>query len=82
IVTSSIDSGVGILAALHLGAACATPELACGLATAELLASDLMAEPIPVVEGQMALPARPGLGFIPSAAALTRYTSGWHEVQR
>ncbi|HUZ76538.1 MAG TPA: enolase C-terminal domain-like protein [Chloroflexota bacterium] len=81
IVTSSIDSGVGVLAALHLAAACASPNLACGLATAELLASDLMAEPIPVVEGQMALPAEPGLGFIPSAAALARYTTGWHEVE-
>lgn len=61
IVTSVLESGVGVAGALHVAATLRTP-LACGLATTALLASDLLAEPLAVHAGRMALPQAPGLG--------------------
>lgn len=61
-VTTSIDSGVGIAAALHLAATLPEPRLACGLATAELLTTTLVKNPPRLAAGQMYLPQTPGLG--------------------
>lgn len=61
VVTTTVDSGIGIAAALHLAAATSTNR-ACGLATADLLESDLTSNlPRPVL-GAMACPDTPGLG--------------------
>ena len=63
IVTTSIDTGIGIAAALHLAAALPSPVPACGLATGHLLATTLLASPLPVSGGRMPLPDAPGLGI-------------------
>ena len=71
VVTSFLDSAVGLAHALHVAAvvdAAASRRLAHGLATAELLAADV-AEPPPVVDGAMRLPAALGLGIALDAGA-------------
>lgn len=61
-VTSSLDSGIAITAALHLAACLPQPRLACGLATAELLTTDLLKNSPLIQAGKMYLPDKPGLG--------------------
>ena len=62
VVTSILDTPVGVAGALHLAASIPGPARACGLATVDLL------EPTPAhgldmpVAGMMSLPARPGHG--------------------
>ena len=62
IVTTSIDSGIGIAAALHLAATLPAPVPACGLATADLLTTDLLASPLAIRGGWMQRPDSLGLG--------------------
>lgn len=66
VLTSVVDSVVGVAAAAHLAAA--LPEahagLAHGLATGDWLATDL-GPSLPIDRGVMILPAGPGLGFDP-----------------
>jgi L-Ala-D/L-Glu epimerase len=61
VVTTTIDSGVGIAAALHLAASFPGTR-ACGLATAELLECDLTSPTPQPHDGQMPCPNTPGLG--------------------
>lgn len=61
VITSSIDSACGVLAAAHLAAALDNG-LAHGLATSSWLAADTGTPPT-VSNGRLTLPARPGLGF-------------------
>ncbi|MFQ5418337.1 MAG: o-succinylbenzoate synthase [Myxococcota bacterium] len=80
IVTSFLDSSLGIAAALHLAAALPASPLAAGLATAELLAVDLAA-PFPAPRGHIRVPISSGLGVAPQiplrcAAGLGRAFSG------
>ncbi len=68
IVTSSIDSACGVLAAAQLAAAVASEtgsQLAHGLATCSWLAEDLGDAPV-ISEGRLQLPSAAGLGFVPS----------------
>lgn len=62
VITTTIDTGIGVAAALHLAATLPEPVLACGLATADLLTNDLLASPLAVRGGRMAVPDTPGLG--------------------
>ena len=67
VVTSFLDSAVGLTHALHVAAAVdsASPSRpAHGLATAGLLEEDV-AEPPPIVAGAMLLPPSPGIGMAP-----------------
>jgi o-succinylbenzoate synthase len=73
VVTSTLESGVGLAAALQLAATLPDPPLACGLATGPLLASDLLDTPLLPRGGVLWLPFRPGLGVAVDAAALARY---------
>lgn len=60
-VTTTIDAVIARTAAVHLAAA--IPDVsACGLATGELLASDLAPDPCPVEDGEIRVPRGPGLG--------------------
>ena len=61
VVTTTIESGVGIAAALHLAASLTTPDesTAHGLATGLLLEHDLLLRSIPITAGRMALPKPP-----------------------
>lgn len=58
VVSSALESGVGLAAGLALAGA--LPELphACGLATASLLAADVVAEPFVPVDGYLPVPRR------------------------
>ena len=63
VVTTTVDSAVGVTAALHLAAAVAN-DLAHGLATSPWLESDV-GNPPRATGGVLCLAARPGLGCIP-----------------
>jgi L-alanine-DL-glutamate epimerase-like enolase superfamily enzyme len=62
VVTSVLDTSIGIAAALHLAATLPDPVLPCGLATASLLAGDLAREPLVPRGGWLEVPPGPGLG--------------------
>jgi o-succinylbenzoate synthase len=60
VVTTTIDAAPARTAAVHVAAA--IPDVrACGLATADALASDLVADPAPVADGAVAVPEGPGV---------------------
>ena len=63
VITTTLDTVVGRVAAAHLAAACGTPELAHGLATGGFLARDLAPDPLVVSGGVAELPVAPGLGI-------------------
>lgn len=71
-VSTLFETGVGLAGALHL-AATAPGSQAHGLATAELLESDLLETPLAITAGRMAVPAGTGLGVDLDPAALERY---------
>jgi o-succinylbenzoate synthase len=76
VVTSSVDSACGVLAAAQLAAAidaeaAPTPALAHGLATSCWLAADTGTPP-PVAGGRLRLPAATGLAFMPFASPAPR----------
>ena len=79
LVTTTIDAGVGVAAALHLAATLPTP-LACGLATGPLLVGDLLVQPIVVRNGALYVPDQPGLGVCIDERQVALYASGWQEV--
>ncbi|MFZ2853706.1 MAG: enolase C-terminal domain-like protein, partial [Rhodocyclaceae bacterium] len=64
VVTSSVDSACGVLAAAHLAAALDN-DLAHGLATSSWLAADT-GTPAPIASGRLTLPGQAGLGFTPT----------------
>lgn len=70
VVTSAMDTSIGIAAALHLAATLSDPLPACGLATASLLAGDLVREPLIPKGGLLSVPAGPGLGVEIDRSAL------------
>lgn len=67
VITSVVDSAVGVAAAAHLAAAVSrdvAPDTAHGLATGGWLAEDV-APALPIVGGRLILPDTPGLGIAP-----------------
>ncbi|WP_126444341.1 o-succinylbenzoate synthase [Sulfuricystis multivorans] len=66
VLTTVIDSAIGVAATAHLAAAL-SPDLAHGLGTSAWLADDLAAPPA-IVGGVLQLPETAGLGFTPAAA--------------
>ncbi len=64
IVTTMVDSAIGVAHALHVAAA-SGEEMAHGLATSALLAEDVAPAP-PIVDGHMIVPQGPGLGVTPT----------------
>ncbi len=69
VVTTTIDAVVARTAAVHVAAS--IPDVrACGLATGQLLAEDLASDPVPVVDGAIEVPSRPGLAGDAFAALL------------
>ncbi len=71
-VSTLFETGVGLAGALHLAAIAPGPQ-AHGLATADLLQSDLLAQPLVLVQGRMHVPDGPGLGIRLDADAIERY---------
>lgn len=61
VVTTTVDAVYARTAAVHVAAS--LPRVpACGLATADRLASDLAPDPAPVSDGEIRVPQRPGTG--------------------
>jgi o-succinylbenzoate synthase len=73
VVTTALEAGVGVAAALHLAATLPPGSPACGLATGPLLAADLIRRPLVARRGRMALPEGPGLGVELDEEQLARY---------
>ena len=67
VVSSALETSVGIAAGVALAAALPELTLACGLATVQLLADDVVAEPLLPVDGRLPV-GRP----VPDAGALVR----------
>lgn len=80
LVSTTIDSGVGVAAALHLAAVLPDPPPACGLATAVLLDGDLIRPRLLPQDGTMQVPATPGLGVALDPAQLACFGGVWEEV--
>ncbi len=70
VVSTLFETGVGIAAALQVALVVPGPARAHGLATADLLADDLVTDPLSVRGGRLAAPGGPGLGVVLDQAAL------------
>ncbi|WP_165423371.1 o-succinylbenzoate synthase [Ktedonosporobacter rubrisoli] len=75
IVTSTIEAGIGLAAALHLAAASPEITLACGLATLPLLRDDLLTGSLVLKDGMLSVPSGAGLGVQLDRSALARHAS-------
>ncbi|MBI2360570.1 MAG: mandelate racemase/muconate lactonizing enzyme family protein, partial [Deltaproteobacteria bacterium] len=75
ILTSSLESDIGVAAALHLASARELTRHPCGLATGSLLESTLVSTPLSPTEGFLSCPQHAGLGVIPDERALKRYAT-------
>lgn len=79
VVSSALESSVGLAAGVALAAALPDLPYACGLATAQLLTADVVADPLLPVDG--ALPVRrpvPDAGLLAAHAADAALTARWH----
>ena len=63
VISSALESAVGLTTALHLAAALGS-DTAVGLGTSDLLAADLCEPPLPA-NGSLVVPSGPGLGIDP-----------------
>jgi L-alanine-DL-glutamate epimerase-like enolase superfamily enzyme len=72
-ISNLLETGVGLAAALRVAAALPDPDrgYAHGLATADLLVSDLLATPLVVHDGRVAVPGDP---LVLDEGALDRFT--------
>ncbi|WP_174786383.1 mandelate racemase/muconate lactonizing enzyme family protein [Haloprofundus sp. MHR1] len=71
VVTTTVDAAVARAAAVHVAAA--LPEVPpCGLATGDLLAEDLVDDPVPVIDGESSVPEGPGIAGV-TFDSLLRY---------
>jgi L-alanine-DL-glutamate epimerase-like enolase superfamily enzyme len=73
VITSTIEAGIGLAAALHFAAASPAVTLECGLATLHLLIDDLLIDDLPMHDGFLTVPTGPGLGVALDREALERY---------
>lgn len=73
VITSTIETGIGIVGALHLAAASPEVTLACGLATSHLLVDDLLIDPLIPDHGSLVVPIGFGLGVRLDRDALAHY---------
>jgi o-succinylbenzoate synthase len=75
VITSTMETGIGIAGALHLAAASPEVTLECGLATLHLLAENLLVEDLSLDSGFLTVPAESGLGIQLDRNSLARYIS-------
>jgi O-succinylbenzoate synthase len=71
VVTSMFETSIGLAAGLALACGLPEPPLACGLATLDRLAGDVVAEPLAPVSGVLRVP--PVFPPVPDPALLDRY---------
>ena len=62
VITSTLESGIGVAACLHVAAVLGHDVLSCGLDTLGLFQDDIINEDLPIVRGHMKVPEGPGLG--------------------
>ena len=74
VITSAIETGIGIVGILHLVAASPEVTLECGLATLYILQEDLLIEDLPIHNGILPVPTGAGLGVHLDREELTRRT--------
>ena len=74
VITSTIETGIGLVAALHLAAASPSVTLECGLATLHMLVDDLVLGDLPVHDGLLGVPIGAGLGVALDREALDSYS--------
>ncbi|GLZ47577.1 o-succinylbenzoate synthase [Actinomycetospora sp. NBRC 106375] len=72
VVSSAVESSVGLAAGLALAGALPELPFACGLGTADLLAADVVATPFHPVDGVLAVPPSPPA---PDPSLLARYAA-------
>jgi o-succinylbenzoate synthase len=77
VVSSAVDTSIGLSAGVALAAALPALEHACGLATMSLLAGDVTAEPLAAVAGE--LPVRSAAVDSDALARWEADPSGWRE---
>lgn len=75
VITSTLETGIGVAAALHLAAASAEITRPCGLATLPLLEDDLLQTSLSVQQGQLEVPSGPGLGVTLNQTACDLFTA-------
>jgi o-succinylbenzoate synthase len=73
VLSTFFETGIGLSAALHLAAALAGDEIAHGIATGGLLASDLLLESPRSAHGAIDLPDGPGLGVRAGGALIEEF---------
>jgi L-alanine-DL-glutamate epimerase-like enolase superfamily enzyme len=76
VVTGMMETSVGLAAALHVAASAPSLAGACGLGTIDLLAQDVVREPLRIEAGAMILPESPGLGVDLDPEVLARFRMG------
>jgi len=74
VITSTLEAGIGLAAALHLAAASPAVTLEYGFATLHLLIDDLVMDDLSISDGLLAVPTGPGLGIALDREALDRYS--------
>ena len=72
VVTTALETGVGITAALHLAATLPEPIPPCGLATGALMETDLLVHSPRIEAGHMIIPSGDGLGVEPLGSVFGR----------
>jgi L-Ala-D/L-Glu epimerase len=65
VVTTALETGIAMAAALHLAATLPDPVPACGLATGALMETDLLVSSLRIESGMMRVPEGPGIGVEP-----------------
>jgi len=78
VVSSALETSVGIAAGLALAAALPELPFACGLATLQLLDGDVTSEPLRVVDGAIAV-SRPEPDLVDEVAAAPQTRARWQE---
>ena len=80
VVTSSLESGVGLAASAHLAATLPSNRFAHGLATGLLLENDLLSASLLPSHGVLTVPQGRGLGVEVDETVLARYSIGVNGV--
>ncbi|MBI4202694.1 MAG: o-succinylbenzoate synthase [Chloroflexi bacterium] len=73
VITSSLESGIGLAASAHLASALGAHPFAHGLGTGLLYHEDLLEIPLLPMSGKLATPQGPGLGVVLDRGQLRKY---------
>ncbi|MFD1048211.1 O-succinylbenzoate synthase, partial [Kibdelosporangium lantanae] len=77
VVSSALETSVGLAAQLALAGALPSLDFACGLGTTSLLAGDVVAESYVPVDGYLPVPLRPPAPVFTRFAADEERTAWW-----